>query len=440
MSITAFDIENERALVVAALRDPEARQSIAGSLEPEDFRGERFAVIIRAVIECQRLGLEPDDEAVAVQCGDEDFGGFDFLQKLRSLEAPKNLNFHLARLKQDSARYKIGKQDLLELEKMLADRTIDFNECLVKVAEIQDRLRPGAEISDTNDVWAEAFDRRCSGAHGFQSIGYGVLDEFLIDGYAKQSVSVVAGRTGHGKTTFVVDTVRRLIARKTKPKIGILPLEIGRTSFVDKLISSVMQFPLEGIRKGAAKLSLEERGIFRQMAKKLIGSDDRLTVLDNPFFIMPDRTNDAAMAKLEEITATHGFDILFIDLFQRCLTDIRPAPIESALVRVQHLAKLYNVHLVLLHQISRKAEEKKDKRPALEDLKGSGGYEEVPDLVLLLHRPKAAKQFRRKDEIEIRVAKQRDGLSGFTVIGDFKGNISRIDNEHLPISGGDDDE
>jgi replicative DNA helicase len=437
---TAFDLENERALVIAALNDPSARQTLTSAVEPEDFRGERFAIIIQAVAECQQKGLEPDDEAIAVHCGEEDFGGFDFLRKLRSLEAPKNLEFHIARLKQDSARYQVGKSELPELEKMLSDRTIDINECLTKVATIQGRLRLGSADSDTSEVWQEDFDRRCSGERGFQSIGYGVLDELLIDGYSKKGVSVVAGRTGHGKTTFMVDTIRRLVARRVKPKIGVLPLEIGRVAFLDKLISSVSQFPLEGIRKGAVKLSIEERGIFRQMANKLVGSDDRLTVLDNPFLTQTERTNDASLTKIEEMLAIGGYDIVFFDLFQRCLSDLRPASIESSLVRVQHLAKLYNVHLVLLHQISRKAEEKKDKRPALEDLKGSGGYEEIPDLVLLLHRPKAAKQFRRKDEIEIRVAKQRDGLSGFTVIGDFKGGVNRIENEHLPASGGGDDD
>lgn len=437
---SAFDLENERAIVVAALINADARHTIAGVLEPEDFRGDRFATIIKAIIECQEKGLEPDDEAVAVHCGDEDFGGFDFLRKLRSLNPPANLDFHISRLKQDAVRYRIGKDELPDLQRMLSDRTIDFHECLTKMALIQEQFRPQAKASDTIDVWMEDFDKRCSGRHGFQSVGYGVLDELLIDGYAKRGVSVIAGRTRHGKTTFVVDTVRRLTARRVKPKIGVLPLEIGRTGFLDKLISSVTQFPLEGLRKGAAKLSIEERGHFRQMAKKLVGSDDRLTVLDNPFFTMSDRGNDSAMAKLEEILATYNFDILFIDLFQRCLTDIRPASIEASLVRTQHLAKIYNVHLVLLHQVSRKSEEKKDKRPALEDLKGSGGYEEIPDLIFLLHRPKAAKQFRRKDEIEIRVAKQRDGLAGFTVIGDFKGDINRIENEHFPTSGGDDDE
>jgi len=99
-----------------------------------------------------------------------------------------------------------------------------------------------------------------------------------------------------------------------------------------------------------------------------------------------------------------------------------------ALVKVQHLVKMYDVHLCLVHQISRKAEERKDKRPELGDLKGSGGYEEVPDLIFLLHRPRAYKQFRKKDEIEITIGKQRDYESNITVVGDFYPMVSRIEN------------
>ena len=429
-----FDLENERSIITAALKDPEARRMAVGSISPEDFLGERFKIIFRAIAECHKQRLQPDADAIAVYAEGEDFGGLEFVKRLQELDPPANLEFHLSRLKRDAVRTKVKKIELPELDRMLADKTVEHVECLQKIIGIQNLMRAGAYSGDEDVAlkWNKELDKRCAGEARFQSVGYETLDSILIDGYAKKSVSVIAARTGNGKTTMLVDTVRRLLESQNKPKICVLPLEIGQIRFLDKLVSSATLVPTLKLRKTPEELTLAEREEFKRVTRKLVGTDDRLTVLDNPFFGLPEWTNESALDKLEEILAEGGFDMLFMDLFQRCLTDLRPGSIESALVRVQHMAKMYDTHLGLLHQVSRKAEEKKDKRPALDDLKGSGGYEEIPDLIMLLHRPKAYKQFRRKDEIEIMLAKQRDGEAAKTVIADFYPMVSRLDKDRFP--------
>jgi len=426
-----FDLDNERAIVVAALRDFELRRMALGSVYPEDFLGERFRVIFRAIYECHRKGLEPDADAIAVHSEGEDYGGLDYLQRLFQLDTPKNLDFHLRQLKRDAARFKVRKAELPELDRMLSDKTVSHAECLQRLSEIHATLRVGMrQITSASETWSQDLDLRCSGEVRFQSCGYSEIDHGLIDGYSRGQVSVLAARTGNGKTTVVADTVRRLLSQKQKPRICVLPLEIGPVRFMDKLIASATMTPTIKLRKDAESLTLVERDEFKRVAKKMAGQDDRLVVLGNPFFAMKEWNNRTAIDKLEEITAEGDFDLVVMDLFQRCLTDLRPAEIEQALVRVQHMAQQYQTHYCLVHQISRKAEERKGKRPELGDLKGSGGYEEIPDLIVLLHRPKAYKQFRRKDELEIHIAKQRDYANNLTYIGDFYPMISRIENIH----------
>ena len=436
-----YDIENERAVIVAALRDPEARRIVTGAASPDDFLGGRFRAIFRALQECQRKDLEPDKDAIAVHCGGEDFGGLEYLGRLLELEPPKNLEYHLSRLRRDAARARLSKRVLPDLEKMLLDRGIEYEECLRALVEATDmlRIRSGGQ-ENVADLWSAHLDRRCSGEVRFQSVGYPELDKVLIDGYAKGEVSLIAARTGNGKTTVVADTVRRLLTQRRKPRICVLPLEIGQLRFLDKLVSSATEVPSLKLRKEPEDLTLAERERLKKVVRKMAGTDDRLVVLDNPFFKLPEWNNQTAMSTLEGILAEGKYDIVFIDLFQRCLTDIRPGQIETSLVRVQHLAKQYDVHLCLVHQISRKVEERKDKRPNLSDLKGSGGYEEIPDLVLLLHRPKAYKRFRPNDEVEFQVAKQRDYEAGVTLVGDFLPGVSRIENVRLPEGDGSDTE
>lgn len=430
-----FDLENERTLIVAALKDSAARVAVKAALKHEDFLGERYRVLFSAIMECARLGLQPDPDAISVHSHGQDFGGLGFVAKLLELQPTANLGYHITRQRQDAARARARKTEIPELERLLGDKSIEHHECLKKLADLQRLLQVEAERTENPaDRWCRRLDARCAGEVTFQSVGYESVNEHLLDGYAKKSVSLIAARTGNGKTTFVTDTVRRLLRENKKPRVCVLPLEIGEDRFLDKLVSSATCFPTEKVRKKPDEMLLAERDKLKATVRKLIGTDDRLEVMDNPFFKLPEWTNETSLEEFERILAVGRFDIVFIDLFQRMLVDIRPASVEIALAKVQHLAKQYSVHLCLLHQINRRAEEREDKRPALIDLKGSGGYEEVPDLILLLHRPKAYKPFMRKDRLEILIAKQRDGMNQLTFEAEFKPAVCRLENDKRAVA------
>ena len=67
--------------------------------------------------------------------------------------------------------------------------------------------------------------------------------------------------------------------------------------------------------------------------------------------------------------------------------------------------------LFVLHQLSRDLKERKDKRPLLSDLRGSGQLEQDADMVLFVHRPAYYDLSLDKSELEIIVAKNRHGES-----------------------------
>lgn len=432
-----YDLENERAVIVACLKDRMSRTRAAGAVEPTDFQGSRYRTIFEAIVECERKGADPDPDAIAVFSEGADYGGIEFLQMLFGLEPTKNIELHLGRLRRDSIRLQIREKSIPDLIELLADRTVDHTECIKQTAEILNALRvtEGSNLDPCKE-WIEVLDARCAGGVHFVSTGYEPLDSELVEGYAAGNVSVTAGRTSNGKTTFLTDTVRRLLAAPVKPKILVAPLEIGRLRFIDKLVSSATLIETNKLRKFPEELTLEERDVIRQSVHKLLATDDRLTVIDNPFFNLKQTKtgkwdNEAALDKIEEILAEGEYSITFWDLFQRSLSLTSPNDIETALVRVQHMARRYGTHFGIYHQISRKVEDRKDKHPRLEDLKGSGGYEEIPDVIFLLHRERAYKKFMESDEVEVNIGKQRDGPANRTMIADFYPEISRLHNERL---------
>jgi replicative DNA helicase len=82
------------------------------------------------------------------------------------------------------------------------------------------------------------------------------------------------------------------------------------------------------------------------------------------------------------------------------------------LMRDQAMLQRYNLHGIALNQLNRKVEERRDKRPEMTDLKGSGAWEEVPDQILAVHREHRYKPWMAKDDIEVHILKQRLGPVG----------------------------
>ena len=78
------------------------------------------------------------------------------------------------------------------------------------------------------------------------------------------------------------------------------------------------------------------------------------------------------------------------------------------------LAKEHAAIIICLAQLSRKVEDRKDRRPLMSDLRESGSIEQDADKILLLHRP----EYYEPDREELRgkailiMAKNRNGPTG----------------------------
>ena len=100
--------------------------------------------------------------------------------------------------------------------------------------------------------------------------------------------------------------------------------------------------------------------------------------------------------------------------------------ISSELDRTQQLAKDTDCHMALIHQTRRGVEKRKNKRPTLEDLKNSGGYEEVADLVVALYRESYYRPNVDQDVLEVGILKQRRGARQGWHFFKFEGAYGRI--------------
>jgi len=430
-----FDIVNEQIILSSMMQDEDIRRKMLGSFTAKDFLGRRHVVIFNAIKECVKDDLKITPQNIAMN-SDGDFGGVEYLKSLVKLEVADDLKVHIFRLKQDSTRV-LALGSLKTAEEVLSNRKHSFADCVNSSLDVYHVLKTAIAMTGTEDKtcdeWLEVFDKRCAGEMPFVSSGYDALDSVLTDGLAPGKITIVAGRTRTGKSIFLADMVRRQLEQDECPRIGVLPLEGGRMDFMDLLVSNMTGISIEEVVKRPEDLSLRDRRKIKGTVRS-INDNENLVILENPFLELENWTNETAMDKMEEIVAEGGYDVFACDLWERSLPDVTQTKVTRAMIRQQYIFYRYNTHGVLAHQILRSAEDRsrdKGKRPSIIELKNSGIYEEISNLILLLHREKVYKPFMRKDLMEVNVAKQKRGEDGVVMVADFVPECCRLENDRI---------
>ncbi|VEU59922.1 DnaB-like helicase C-terminal domain-containing protein [Mesomycoplasma neurolyticum] len=116
-------------------------------------------------------------------------------------------------------------------------------------------------------------------------------------------------------------------------------------------------------------------------------------------------------------------DLIIVDYLQ--LIDLassgnnRQVEVSKISRQLKQLAREINCPVIALSQLSRKVEEREDKRPLMSDLRESGAIEQDADIVAFLHRPNYYKKDVPKNEIQdtnLIIAKHRNGATGDIVL------------------------
>lgn len=252
--------------------------------------------------------------------------------------------------------------------------------------------------------------------------GFHDLDK-MTSGLQPGDMIVVAGRPSMGKTAFALNIAEH-VGVETRLPVAIFSLEMSGPQIATRFLSSVGRLNQNTLRTGRltdddwdkmtnalgklheAQIHIDETGAInstdlRARARRLHRKCGKLglIVIDYIQLMTSNRENENRATEISEISRS-----------------------------IKALAKELEVPIIALSQLSRKVEERNDKRPLMSDLRESGAIEQDADIIIMMYREEYYKpDTPDKGVAEAIIGKHRNGPTG-TVRLTFLGEYTRFEN------------
>lgn len=238
--------------------------------------------------------------------------------------------------------------------------------------------------------------------------GYIDLDT-MTSGFQRGDMIVIAGRPSMGKTALAMNIAEHVAVDLGLPVL-IFSLEMSAPQLALRFLSSRARVDLAKLR--SAKLTDEDW--------------DRVTVGLGHLHKTTVRIDENGMITANELRARarrvhrecKGLGLIVIDYIQMIaspqMNENRANELGGITRLIKGLAKELNVPVVALSQLSRKVEERTDKRPMMSDLRESGAIEQDADLIMLIYRDEYyTKEMSKEPGVtEVIIGKHRNGPTG----------------------------
>lgn len=208
------------------------------------------------------------------------------------------------------------------------------------------------------------------------------LDKHLL-GFQPGNLIIIAGRPGMGKTTIAWHIARQQL--KHDIPVGFFSLEMRDRELIRKMFAAEVRVDSLQVRKGG--LNKEE---WQRLYKKL----PELSSYPIELYDRAGITVNQLVAKTKSWIRKKGVKVLYIDLIGKIGVydagkrfGTREQEVSYISNELKNLASDMQIPVVLLSQLSRKVEERGDKRAILSDLRESGAIEQDADVVIFPYRP-----------------------------------------------------
>ena len=424
-----YSVEAEHGVLGAMFLRPELIDILSADLAVDDFYYQDNAALYRGILALHAEGKPADAVTVGVYLGE--------------LPSSKNATWYAAEITRNTpsaanaASYAITVRERSLDRAMIAlsDRineiahsdqpTVDKVAAVQAEAQTIDSQSATSEVvmaEDILDDYIEVLQARADRGEGIDGLSTGIPDlDAKLQGLKPEQLIIIAGRPAMGKTTLAMNIASHAAIRESK-SVMVFSLEMNKTGLMDRFMASEGRIPLQLIKNGTApqRHGAELMSAAGKLKHSKLSISDRASMTIN-------RIRSAARRHKRR----HGLDLIVIDYLQLMDSDSRTFSREQEVSHMTRSAKLMarelGIPVILLSQLSRKCEERPNKRPLCSDLRESGAIEQDADIILFVYRDEVYHEHSdAKGIAEIIIGKGRDIETG-TVRTAFLGQYSRFE-------------
>ena len=401
------NLEAEQAVLAAVLLNNRALESVSDFLLPEHFSHVAHQEIYKLALRQFAIGIPFDiitAKTYLEQQGILDnVGGVEYLSKLTAAGATVVNVEHYGRIVFDNAR----RRDLINLGQSIIDDayTEDLDKPVnTQIESAEQKLFNLADTGQTErnvvtlaDALKTAMQEaeiayKAEGKLSGLTTGLDDLDK-SISGLHHSDLIIIAGRPAMGKTTLALNIafnaanaiLNGRANKQYKGAVAFFSLEMSADQLATRILSSQSKIPSSRMREGS-NLTDEDWMKMSQYTDAL--SKTPIVIDDTAEMSVPGvKTRARRIAR-----QFGGVALIVIDYLQLMTvpggkrSDNRVQELSEITRGLKILAKELDVPVVVLSQLSRKVEDRDDKRPILSDLRESGSIEQDADIVMFTYR------------------------------------------------------
>jgi replicative DNA helicase len=417
-----MSIESEMSLLGALLRDNGAYDRIP-SFPGSAFIREDHRLIYKSMQRMLDAGKPVDiillAEAMEAHGELERIGGWQYLQTLRDgVNTSANIKSYaksiedaaiLRKLRTVAEEISIACDSHMDPKDMAAEAETKILSVLDTETE-RDYVPLSTAIEEAID-WEET-------EHTGLMTGLRDLDK-LTSGLGNTDLIIIGARPSMGKTSLALQIAEHV--SKSQPA-AVFSMEMSRRQLASRML-----------KYHTATTSRNEA------VRHLFGLN--MQIDDTPAI-----TIGHIRSRCRRIKRQHGLSLIVVDYIQlmRGQGNNRNEEIGSISRGLKQIAKEFSVPVIALSQLSRKVEERGDKRPVMSDLRESGEIEQDADLIAFIYRDEVYDEnSEAAGTAEVIFRKHRNGALGdvrltfngeYTRFGTYDG--PRIEKYNKPVERG----
>lgn len=439
--VPPHSVESEQSVLGGLLIDNRGWYKIADLLDDSDFYRDdhrRIFKHIRAQIEAGKpADILTVSESIAQSNETEQTGGLAYLAEIaNATPSAANIKRYAEVVRDKSLRRKLicTGDDIVagaHGSMPVAEAVEAAQSALANLADYgKGRTEPRtlAEVMGLAIEEIEAAFERGGKLAGLAT-GFSDMDQ-RIGGLRPGDYVVIAGRPSMGKTTLGMNIAEN-VGMDGKVAM-VFSLEMGDVQLGTRTLSRLSNVELDRLRNGRL-----DQDAFDRIGNAICRVNDTKLILDET----PALSVSQMHARARRQKQRGGLDLIVIDYLglisppKGQTIGNRNDEVTAISASLKRMAKDLGVPVICLAQLSRKVEERADKRPMMSDLRDSGSIEQDADLIILMYRDDYYnKESHAKGFAEANIAKHRNGEPGVVNLV-FQGQFSKFgDADHRAIA------